>query len=383
MGFRKMRILLALCNYLAGYGAYSLTERSQLRNQSSYPRRRVFSYFLLDSRLRGKDKINDTIIIHKPCWVVTALFTIFFGWSSIALAENPWQARYEAQEAAKTPQPPVAATTNGAEILPQAPTEAVEAYNITYGQLKDYLARELEKKGAAASVRVTLPRRDADSVVSFREPLTMEAAPLTFNASLKTWQATLYFSAGTKTLAPMKLSGRYDEMVDVPMLLKRMSEQQTIKQEDITIRSLPMARVRSGTIFSSSQLIGKSPRRAISALRPIREAEITNPTVIFKGKSVTLLFRTPAMEIKTLGEALENGAIGDRIKFRNAESHAILQATILSESVAQTNPEVAMPPSPPLAAAPSPLPVVAAPAEPTLLPPTIPNTGTPTETPHL
>lgn len=219
----------------------------------------------------------------------------------------------------------------------EAPTSP-EKFSISFKEAQDAIARALEAQGVADRIKVVIPRRADSAIASYREPLTMQIDQLTFDKNFLTWQAVAYFSAGSKPLAPVKLSGRYEEVVEVPILKRRVNHGELIVESNIEMQEFGTNRLRGEIVSSAAQLIGKTPKRSISALRPIRTDEIGTPAIVHKGETVSIMYKTPSMEIKTVGEALENGAEGDIIKIRNPESHNVIQATITGKGTAEIAP---------------------------------------------
>lgn len=67
-------------------------------------------------------------------------------------------------------------------------------------------------------------------------------------------------------------------------------------------------------------------------------AELAKPSIVKKNDNVTVQFRNSMMELKTLGEAMEDGAKGDIIRIRNKDSHQPIQARILAAGLAEAMP---------------------------------------------
>lgn len=251
-----------------------------------------------------------------------------------AIAQNPWKERY-AQQASDN-----ASRADTVFVATSAASEhtAEENYRITFAEAQEAIAQALMQQGMDAELRVVIPRREDAAIVSYREPVTMQIADLKADKSSHNWQATAYFSASGKTLAPVKLSGRYEEIVHIPVLKERVNNGELIAESNVELRTFGNNRLRGETIYSAAHLIGKTPKHSISALRPIRADEVITPPVIRKGESVTVLYKTPAMEIRNIGVAVENGAAGDIIKIRNTESQSVIQATVLAKGMAQISP---------------------------------------------
>jgi flagella basal body P-ring formation protein FlgA len=222
-----------------------------------------------------------------------------------------------------------------AEVTDQA------IYNYTGKDSAATLSQALSAAGAGNEVKVHINSvRDEDILASAPAVIRGEVDGLELDKAHGKWQATMLFTAGDKNLAPVKLVGRYDEMMQVPVLKRRLQSGDIISQDDIEWEAQPANHIRKNTIADSSQLIGKSPKRMVSEHRPIRTDEIAGPLLINKGARITLMYKSNALEIKTLGEAIDNGAKGDVIRVKNITSKSIIQGTVeTGDRVRVTSPE--------------------------------------------
>lgn len=263
------------------------------------------------------------------------LFTTFLTLSILVLpaivAANPWEQRF-AEAATAKPLP----TQLPEHDYRRGNTQ--ESYKLTFEEAEMLISQQLEQRGAGESVEVTIIQRRIGELLQHHTPLEIEVGNLFFDAASQKWEAVLYPQSQGRSLAPISLEGRYREMVSVPVLRKRVRHGETIDEIDIIEVSLAENRLREDTVLDKAQLIGMSPKRAISENRPIRRSEIDQPPVIHEGDNVTMQFRGPSLLIKTTGRALNAGAAGDRIRVRNDESHTVIQAKILGTGMVEAVP---------------------------------------------
>ena len=62
--------------------------------------------------------------------------------------------------------------------------------------------------------------RDEDAIVAASGPFVAEVGDLNFDKLHTRWQATLFLKSGGKNLAPIKLSGQYDEMTQIDVVIR-------------------------------------------------------------------------------------------------------------------------------------------------------------------
>jgi flagella basal body P-ring formation protein FlgA len=164
------------------------------------------------------------------------------------------------------------------------------------------------------------------------EPVKVEINELTHNPDDKSWKANMLLIRNSEVVSARPLAGKYETQIAVPVLNKRIDKGQMITAEDLTVRYVSDYKVQPTIITDANKIIGMSPQRTISADRPIRGQELTKPTIVQKGTTVQMLFETPNMNIQTIGEALDDGGMGDVIRVRNHDSNNIVRAKILSNN---------------------------------------------------
>ena len=191
------------------------------------------------------------------------------------------------------------------------------------------IAEAIMRQTGGSDVKVTIAEaRDEDVLAQSAGGISAEADSLEADKAHNHWQALLLLKADGRNLAPIKLSGHYDEMAQIPILRRQLQAGEVIAEGDIDWDKVPAARLRKNTITDIHDLIGKSPKHTISQGRPIRTDEIASQAIVSKGTQVTLFFKSHNIEIKTYGEALDSGAKGDVIRVRNTASKSIIEGTV-------------------------------------------------------
>ena len=193
-------------------------------------------------------------------------------------------------------------------------------------------------KEAKSEVTVALQNmREEDILFRSTLPLSGSIDNLVIDEPTGHWQALLLPKEAERNLPPVRLTGTFDTMVEIPVLKRQVKSGEIIYQEDVEMVKQPARRLRKNTITEVTDIIGKSPKRVITASRAIRSEEIASPIVIKRGAHVTLFFKTPNIEIKTMGEAMENGAQGDVIRIRNLASKQVIDGKVESSDLVRVS----------------------------------------------
>lgn len=200
-------------------------------------------------------------------------------------------------------------------------------YSISTDQALEAIAKELHNKGAGDRLEVTITSRANPVLHSANEAMQLHIGFLDYNARSGKWDSELEIVKATdpsQVLTTLSLSGRYDELTEVPVLKMRMHNKDVIQASDIDWENIARDRISRDTILTEDELIGMSPRRTITPGKAIRQTDLMKPIIMEKGAVVRMSFTTPVMNIQTVGEALGEGAYGDTIGVRNLDSQIVV-----------------------------------------------------------
>ena len=100
---------------------------------------------------------------------------------------------------------------------------------------------------------------------------------------------------------------------------------------------LVAAQPLQGYFTDNSQVIGRTPMRPLAAGSVLTPRNLPAPRLVQRGDTVLIMVKNPRFEVRMQGEALANGAKGDRIKVRNLLSRKIIQGEVLAKGVIQVN----------------------------------------------
>lgn len=125
------------------------------------------------------------------------------------------------------------------------------------------------------------------------------------------------------------VDGSVYKLVDVPTLAHRLYGDDIIGKRDIVWKQMRVNRLDPRTILNEAKMVGMSPRRPLLAGRAILLTEVQPPTLVRRGKRVTIQLRTRFLQLTALGKSLENGAKGDTVKVQNIDSGKTIEAVVV------------------------------------------------------
>lgn len=208
---------------------------------------------------------------------------------------------------------------------------AAEAYKLTLENVEQTVERELEALGAGEKVKILLIGDRSPIAFSHPTPISAALSGLHYDAESKRWEAELMVAAEEGIIAQRSISGRYETLEQIPVLTRRLYENDVIGPGDIELLPFSETRLRKDVIRDVNAMLNHSPRRMISPARPIRTSELRTPIMIEEGKRVQMFYQTPHMVVRTIGEALEKGSFKEMIRVKNLESGIVVQALVESD----------------------------------------------------
>jgi len=157
---------------------------------------------------------------------------------------------------------------------------------------------------------------------------TVEVSSIAFNPLTDTFDATLAAPSSQSPVKTMRVNGKVERLVAVPVLKSALRHGDVIGMGDIDTITLPAAQVKGGIILKSEDLAGMTPRRTAFAGKPLLPADLESPILVGRGDTVNITFREGSLLLTAKGKALQQGAKGDMVRVANMDSNKSVDARV-------------------------------------------------------
>lgn len=144
-------------------------------------------------------------------------------------------------------------------------------------------------------------------------------------------------SPGVPT-AQLRLSGRVQAMIELPVLRRPMVPGEVVTATDLQWTRLRLGLARGEVVRQAAQAEGQALRRSIQPGQPIQRADLGRPIIVTKGQPLILTLDGPGIAITAQGVANEPGGLNERIHVTNPYSRAVLEAEITAPGRARVVP---------------------------------------------
>lgn len=193
----------------------------------------------------------------------------------------------------------------------------------------DTIRAALIVEGAPEEAELSLSSPDSEISVAESGAIIIET--VSYNRASGRFLVRARGAAGEPLVA---ISGVAAASVTLPVPAREIPRGAVVTEEDIDFIEI-IEGSASRFLDDAGLIIGKETRRPLAKGAPLRASDLKSPILIKRGASVTIVFEAPGMRLTQTASALENGADGDLIAFRNVASGAEIKAAVVSPSLAR------------------------------------------------
>lgn len=191
------------------------------------------------------------------------------------------------------------------------------------------LREALQMEGLPPQSDFDVTNRSAlNIVIPAGSPATVAVRDLVLDRRMNRYTALVEVPAGSPTATRVKVSGRVFTTSRVPVLKHAMGRGDVIAERDIDWIDVREEMVRREVVTDPTQLVGREPRFQIRQGVPVRTSELQRPVLVARNSNVTLVLKTPFMQLTAQGKAMEDGGRGDVIRVTNLQTKRTIDAKV-------------------------------------------------------
>ena len=143
-----------------------------------------------------------------------------------------------------------------------------------------------------------------------------------------------------KTTIGVKCKGTKPWSLHVPVTIsvyknvlvasRQLQKGTVLTEADMKLKQIDLAKLHYGFFDELKNGIGKKLKRRVLAEAVLTPAMLKNPQLIRRGQKITIMAQSGLMTVRMKGKALDNGAVGERIKVLNVKSRKKMEGVITS-----------------------------------------------------
>ena len=201
--------------------------------------------------------------------------------------------------------------------------------------------KPLRREDVLAAVKSALMAGGASDdcdidLADFTPPLVpIEAEPrplvsdLDYDTNAGRFSAMLSVTGNAMEPINLRLSGKVDDTIELPVATSRLPAGAVLRADDVHMARVRVSLMHGEVVRRVDDAIGLQLKHQLAAGLPLVKTELTLPSMVQKGARVLMQLDSPGISLTGQGQALEAGAIGERIRVLNPMSRAVVDAEVI------------------------------------------------------
>ena len=191
----------------------------------------------------------------------------------------------------------------------------------------DWPGRPLSREAAMTALQEAIaasgvhPENCEIDLSGFTSPLVpLDGAPHPLVSQLAYDRASGRFTAMLSVTADgiepitAPIAGRIDEMIELPVATAKLPAGTVLRPEDLHLARVRAVIANREVVRRPEDAIGLQLRHQVSAGQPLAQTDLARPELVRRGSDVLMLLDSPGILLTAQGQALEAGAVGERIQ---------------------------------------------------------------------
>lgn len=145
-----------------------------------------------------------------------------------------------------------------------------------------------------------------------------------------TGRFTALLSAPVDGAEPLhsRVAGTAIAMIDMLVLARRVAPGTLLDPDDLATVHVRLPATHAPVVELAEQARGMALRHAVAPGQPIALANLVRPPAVLRGALVAMQLEGPGLSLSAQAQAMDDGAVGERIRVLNPASRAVLAAMI-------------------------------------------------------
>ena len=127
----------------------------------------------------------------------------------------------------------------------------------------------------------------------------------------------------------LRLSGKVDDTMELPVASARLPAGAILQAEDVHMARVRISLVHGEVVRRLPDAIGMQLKHQFAPGLPFMRGDLSRPALVQKGARVLMQLNSPGISLTAQGQALEAGAVGERIRVINPVSHAVVEGEVI------------------------------------------------------
>jgi flagella basal body P-ring formation protein FlgA len=159
-----------------------------------------------------------------------------------------------------------------------------------------------------------------------------EITQLDYDTATSRFRAVLGVTGADMTPVRMELAGTVIAVAQAAVLTRHLRPGVILADADVRVARVHVALLRGNAPVAEAAVIGMALRRDIPPGQPLTGADLIRPVLVARNAAVRMNLNAAGIALSAQGVALEDGALGDRVRVQNPSSRATVLAEVTGDA---------------------------------------------------
>lgn len=156
-------------------------------------------------------------------------------------------------------------------------------------------------------------------------------------ASLRIWGVTLLLVGLWAAWPAWAEAPARGTVVAIPVLKAPIEKGTVLSADMLTTAEVPVREVFASTFTQAADVLGQQAVRPLAAGEPLNRLHLRVAPVVARGSAVTVSFSRGGVQLSGVGQALEDGRMGQSIRVLNTSSRATVVGVVSGPATVSVN----------------------------------------------
>tara|TARA_Y100001970_G_scaffold241884_1_gene305825 strand:- start:778 stop:1737 length:960 start_codon:yes stop_codon:yes gene_type:complete len=195
-------------------------------------------------------------------------------------------------------------------------------------ELVSDIINSLNRNRIRTNYEIQIKSQNLIGYIPINSDYKVEVINLNYNEKTERFFANIKIIGDDFSPIITNLKGFARSVINIPILNNRINKGEILNNSDFKIIKVAKNRVNKNYITDIEDIIGMEANRNLRKGSPVKKIDLRNIRLVQKGRAVSLFIKSDLMTIKTVGQSLEHGSLGDLIRVLNPRSRKIISGIV-------------------------------------------------------
>ncbi|MDR0548105.1 MAG: flagellar basal body P-ring formation chaperone FlgA [Deltaproteobacteria bacterium] len=145
---------------------------------------------------------------------------------------------------------------------------------------------------------------------------------------------TIFFTVDGQEAARLRITCQIDLQMEALVAARDLSRGQILAEGDLAESLVPYSQSK-GALKAVSQAVGQTLRVSLRTGSPVRDRDLVKTSLVKKGETVTIIAQSGGLKVTALGQARQDGALGQTIAVVNQDSKKTISAKVIGPGMVE------------------------------------------------